>query len=55
MYSIDTNIFLDWWERRYPFDIFPSVRAQVENLVGSGKWNRAERVSDELQSVGLPG
>ncbi len=23
MYSIDTNIYLDWWVRRYPGDVFP--------------------------------
>jgi hypothetical protein len=33
MYSVDTNIYLDWWVRRYPEDIFPNVRAQIEGLV----------------------
>src|ERR1043166_6734814 len=54
MYSVDTNIFLDWWVRRYPEDIFPSVRGQIEALIASGRWVAAERVSDEIQHVAPP-
>ena len=54
MYSVDTNIFLDWWVRRYPEDVFPSLRGQIETLIGSGKWVAVERVSDEIQHVAPP-
>ena len=52
MYSIDTNIYLDWWVRRYPEDVFPTYRAQVEGLITAGKWNAVERVQDEINHVG---
>lgn len=51
MYSIDTNIYLDWWVRRYPEDVFPSVRGQIEMLITGGKWIAVERVADEIQHV----
>jgi hypothetical protein len=54
MYSIDTNIFLDWWVRRYPEDIFPTYRVQVEGLITAGKWQAVERVHDEISHVGTP-
>ena len=54
MYSVDTNIFLDWWVRRYPEDLFPSLRGHIETLIGNGKWVAVERVSDELQHVAPP-
>src|SRR5438128_7475481 len=52
MYSIDTNIYLDWWVRRYPDDIFPTYCGQVEALIAAGKWNAVERVADEINHVG---
>lgn len=54
MYSVDTNIFLDWWVRRYPEDVFPSIPSRVEALIVSGKWVAVERVSDEIQHVAPP-
>ena len=51
MYSVDTNIFLDWWARRYPPDVFPGVRANVEALVTAGKWVAVEGVSVEITHV----
>jgi Domain of unknown function (DUF4411) len=52
MYSLDTNIFLDWWERRYPPDVFPAVRNQMEGLVNAQKLFAPEGVPTELQHVG---
>jgi len=52
MYSVDTNIYLDWWVRRYPEDVFPSMRTNIERLVAGGKWVAAERVAEEIQHVG---
>jgi hypothetical protein len=54
MYSIDTNIYLDWWVRRYPEDIFPTYRSQVEGLIAAGKWQAVERVQHEINHVGTP-
>jgi hypothetical protein len=52
MYSIDTNIYLDWWVRRYPEDIFPTYRSQVEDLIAAGKWLAVEQVQYEINHVG---
>mgnify|MGYP001607180629 CR=1 FL=1 len=55
MYCLDTNIFLDWWERRYPPDIFPSVETAMTGLAGNGLICAPERVWDEVQHVGSSG
>jgi len=52
MYSVDTNVFIDWWERRYPPDVFPSVQKAIEDLVSAGKLFAPERVREEINSVG---
>jgi len=54
MYSVDTNIYLDWWVRRYPEDVFPAIRIKIEQLIAGGKWVAVERVGDEIQHVGSP-
>jgi Domain of unknown function (DUF4411) len=54
MYSVDTNIYLDWWERRYPGDIFPTFQAQVEGLITAEKWYAVEGVKYEINHVGTP-
>ena len=52
MYSIDTNIYLDWWVRRYPEDVFPIVRTGIEGMVAKGHWNAVQGVADEIDHVG---
>ena len=52
MYSIDTNVFIDWWTRRYPPDVFPSVQRAIDGLAASGKIFAPERVLDEINFVG---
>lgn len=54
MYSVDTNIYLDWWERRYPDDLFPTFKTHVERLVAAGKWRAVRGVADEINHVGTP-
>jgi hypothetical protein len=52
MYVIDTNIFVDWWERRYPPDIFPSVQQRFDALVLKNKIVAPELVHVEITHVG---
>ncbi len=52
LYSIDTNIFIDWWVRRYPTDVFPSVKKAIEELINQGKLFAPERVLEEINHVG---
>jgi hypothetical protein len=51
MYVIDTNIFIDWWVRRYPPDIFPFVRQCFSDLASTNKISAPRRVYDEIQHV----
>lgn len=55
MYCLDTNIFLDWWERRYPPDLFPSLESEMTALASGSVIYAPERVWDEIQHVGSPG
>jgi predicted nucleic acid-binding protein len=48
MYSIDTNVFIDWWQRRYPPDVFPSLRMRIEELVVQDKLVAPELVLNEI-------
>ncbi len=52
MYSVDTNVFIDWWERRYPPDVFPCVQKAMEQLVIQNKLYAPERVQEEIGYVG---
>src|SRR6266446_9453412 len=54
-YSFDTNVFLDWWERRYPPVIFPAVQKRMEQLAASGSLKAVEGVYEEIQHIGSPG
>lgn len=54
MYSIDTNVFIDWWVRRYPPDIFPGVQERFEGLASEGKLYAPKRVGEEIQHIGPP-
>lgn len=55
MYSLDTNVFMDWWIRRYPPDVFPSVQKAMESLAASQKIFSPLRVLDEINRVGSRG
>jgi hypothetical protein len=46
---------MDWWTRRYPPDVFPSVQKAMEELASSGKIFAPVRVHDEINSVGAGG
>ncbi|MBI4810824.1 MAG: DUF4411 family protein [Ignavibacteriales bacterium] len=54
MYSVDTNVFIDWWERRYPPDVFPSIQKAIEQLIISNKLFAPMRVREEINDVGSP-
>ena len=54
-YAIDTNVYIDWWCRRYPDDIFPTIRVKVEGLIKAGKWRSVQGAADEIRFHGDPG
>ena len=52
IYSIDTNVLMDWQARFYPTDIFGSVVGYVDSLIAEGRWLASEIVKEELIAVG---
>lgn len=54
VYSIDTNSFMDWQARYYPTDVFKSLDAKLNALVGTGRIRAPALVREELDSVGTP-
>jgi len=54
VYSLDTNVLMDWQARFYPTDIFPSLLTRFDELVETGRFRAAELVHEELDVVGTP-
>lgn len=52
IYSIDTNVLMDWQARFFPTDIFESVTNRVDGLIDDGRWLAPEIVEEELVKVG---
>ena len=46
---------MEWWERRYPRDVFVSMELQITAMAANGKLRAPERVYDEIQHIGSPG
>lgn len=43
---------MDWWERRYPPDVFPSVKKAIEALINQRRLFAPERVLEEINRHG---
>ena len=54
VYSVDTSAFMDWQGRYYPIDVFQSVNANLQGLVGAGRIQAPTLVRDEINAVGTP-
>ena len=52
VYSIDTNVLMDWQARYFPTDIFQSLVRSVDGLIGEGRWLAPDLVGEELSAVG---
>lgn len=52
VYSIDTNVLMDWQARYFPTDFFQSLVGSVDALIGEGRWLAVELVKEELIAVG---
>lgn len=55
IYSIDTSSLMDWHERYYPTDIFPSLVVKFGDLIVDGRLVAADLVRDEVVAVGPAG
>jgi hypothetical protein len=52
LYAVDTNVFMDWQARYYPTDIFASITAKVDALIGEGRFSSPALAKEELGVVG---
>ena len=52
IYSIDTNVLMDWQVRFYPTDIFVSLVDRVDAMIVSGRWQAPALVQEEVGVVG---
>ena len=52
IYSIDTNVLMDWQARYFPTDIFPSLLNYVDGMIAEERWIAPELVEEELNAVG---
>lgn len=52
VYSVDTNVLMDWQARYYPTDVFPSLIGWIDSLVSAGRWVSPEIVREESNVVG---
>lgn len=52
IYSVDTNVFMDWQYRYYPTDIFHSLLDKVDVLLKENRFVSPALVKEELEQVG---
>ena len=52
VYSVDSSFFMDWQQRFYPTDVFPTVVERVEELIGAERFIAPALVREELDKVG---
>jgi hypothetical protein len=54
IYSLDTNVFMDWQARFYPVDVFRSLDQRIEKLIALEGCLAVALVREEIDSVGTP-
>lgn len=52
VYAVDTNIYMDWQARHYPTDVFESLIARFDELIGEDRCISPALVHEELDVVG---
>ena len=55
VYVVDTSAFMDWQDRLYPEDVFPSLVDRVDALISSGRLVSVDLVRDEVNAMGSAG
>jgi hypothetical protein len=55
IYSIDTNVLMDWQARYYPTDVFTGIVTRVESIIAAGRWIAPALVHEETEAVGTDG
>jgi len=54
IYSVDTNVLMDWQVRYYPTDVFASLITKIDGLISVSRFLAPELVEEELRIVGTP-
>lgn len=49
MYSLDTSALIDWMERFYPEDCFPTVRIKIDGVIADRRFLISDEVWEEIQ------
>jgi len=52
VYSIDTNVLMDWQARYFPTDVFASLVGKMDGLMNDGRLLAPALVEEELGAVG---
>src|SRR5687768_2978911 len=52
IYIADTSAYMDWQDRFYPPDVFPSLVSRFDALLSGGRLRSPEMVRDEINSIG---
>lgn len=52
VYVLDTSALMDWHDRFYPPDVFPSLVVYIDALLAAGRLRSPEMVRDEINSIG---
>jgi hypothetical protein len=52
IYSVDTNVLMDWQARFFPTDVFVTLVEKVDGLVHGGRLVAPSLVEEELGAVG---
>ena len=52
LYSVDTNIYMDWQARHYPTDVFSSIIERIDGLIAEERFLSPALVQEELDAVG---
>ena len=52
IFSVDTNVFMDWHVRYYPTDIFPTLVVKLDDMIAAGQILCPAIVKEELDAVG---
>lgn len=55
IYVVDTSALMDWQDRYYPTDVFPTLVNLIDGLIGDARLMSVEIVHDELLKIGSAG
>lgn len=55
IYVVDTSALMDWHDRFYPPDVFPTLATLFDQLIAGGELLSAELVKDEIAANGSSG